>query len=152
MNTWMKIQKPRSSRSEGPALAGHLNGVSDSCLIRTNRGGLVSPQDPGATSCPSALGLGQGDTVHASLTQSTHCCLCGNAIPLTTPLPSLSYMVLVTGKASLALRTTPLCAALCRHSCASRLRPMRRWEAATCILSESLRYTMSCRSCSGRND
>lgn len=43
----LTYQSPSSSLSEGPVVvSGHLNGVSDSGLIETNRGGFVSSQDP----------------------------------------------------------------------------------------------------------
>lgn len=90
--------------------------------------GLCPPRIPLATSCPSALGTSQGDTGHASPLNPPTVALCGKAIALTPSFPSLRAHFLVTGKASLAFRETPLCVALCRRSCASLVGMMRCWE------------------------
>lgn len=85
MQNWGALTYP----SEGPVLAGHLNEVSDSGLIQTNRGGLVSFPGSLATSCPCCSGNGPGWHRPRISTQSTHCCLCGKAITLTPSFPSL---------------------------------------------------------------
>ncbi len=108
-------------------LAGHLNEVSDSGLMQTNRGGLVSSQDPWPLPVPLLW-------ERARVTQATHLHSIHPLLPVWksdrshTLIPIALHTFLVTGKASLAFRKMPLCVALCRRSCVSPVRMMRCWE------------------------
>lgn len=123
-------------------LADYLNEVSDSGLIQTNRGGLVSSQDPLPLPVPLLW-------ERARVTQATHLHSIHPLLPLWksdhshTLIPIAMCTFLVTGKASLAFRKMPLCVALCRRSCASPVRMMRCWEErmllSLLIICEALR-------------
>lgn len=119
--------------SEGPVLSGQFNEVSDSGLIQTNRGGLVSSQDPGPLPVP--LPWEWARVTEAMRVHSIH-----PLLPLWksdhshTLIPIAPCTFLVTGKASLAFREMPLCVALCRRSCAGPARMIRCWGRAHAAL------------------
>lgn len=127
---------PTSSLSERSVPVGHFNGVSDSGLIESNRGGLVSSQD--LWPLPVPLLWEQARVTQATHLYSIHPVLSlwkgrhSRTLPLSPHHTSSPGTFVVTGKVPLAFRRVPLCVPLCRCSCASLIWGEEMLGKSTC--------------------